>query len=60
MISRMTEQLEKLFVQQEELSDIEMEPMTDTGHAFGLLLHGANITEYTLRDDIDKVYIFNV
>ena len=53
----MTEQLEKLFVQQEELSDIEMEHMTDTGNAFGLLLHGANITEYTctLRDDIDKV-----
>ena len=56
----MTKQLEKLFVKQQELSDIEMEPMTDTGHAFGLLLHGANITEYTLRDDIDKVYIFNV
>ena len=56
----MTKQLKKLFVQQQELSDVEMEPMTDTGHAFGLLLHGANITEYTLRDDIDKVYIFNV
>ena len=55
MISKMSEQLLKLFVQQRELSDIEKERMTDTQYAYGLLLHAANIQEYRMSDDIDKV-----
>ena len=55
MISKMSEQLLKLFVQQGELDDIEMERMTDTRYAFGLLLHAANIKEYKMIEDIDKV-----
>ena len=51
----MNRQLEKLFVQQKELSDIEKERMTDTQYAFGLLLHAANIKEYKMNDDLDKV-----
>ena len=51
----MNRQLEKLFVQQRELSDIEKERMTDTQYAFGLLLHAANIKECQLSDDIEMV-----
>ena len=54
MISKMSNQLLKLFVQQRELSDIEKERMTDTQYAFGLLFHAANIQEYRMSDDIDK------
>ena len=53
----MTKQLQKLFVQQRELDDIEKERMRDTQYAFGLLLHAANIKEYDMSDDIDKVIL---
>ena len=51
----MCEQLQRLFVQHRDLSDIEMERMTDTQYAFGLLLHAANIKEYNMSDEVDKV-----
>ena len=51
----MSEQLQKLFVVQGDLNDIEKERMTDTQYAFGLLIHAANIEEYQMSDDIDKV-----
>ena len=51
----MTKQLKKLFVLQGELDGVEKERMTDTQHAYGLLLHAANIKEYEMSDDIDKV-----
>ena len=56
MISKMSEQLRKLFVVQEEklhVDDIEKERMTDTQRAYGLLLHAANIEEYELSDDVN-------
>ena len=59
MISKMSEQLLKLFAQQGELDDTEKDRMADTRYAFGLLLHAANIKEYKMSDDIDKVYILN-
>ena len=55
MTSKITKQLQKLFVLQRELSDIEKERMTDTQYAFGLLLHAANIKECQLSDDIQMV-----
>ena len=51
----MEKQLQKLFVQQEGRSDIEIE---HTENAFGLLLHATNIK---MSDDIDEVLcIINV
>ena len=55
MISKMTKQLEKLFVLQGELDGVEKERMTDTQYAYGLLLYAANIEEYQMSVDIDKV-----
>ena len=55
MTSKITKQLQKLFVLQRELSDIEKERMTDTQYAYSLLLHAANIQEYQMSDDIDEV-----
>ena len=55
MITKMCEQLQKLFVQHRDLSNIEMERMIDTQYAFGLLLHAANIKEYKMSDEIHKV-----
>ena len=51
----MCQQLQKLFVQHRDLSDIEMERMTDTQYAFGLLLHAADIEEYKMSDELHKV-----
>ena len=55
MVLKMAEQLQKLFVHHRELDEIQKERMTDTQHAYGLLLHAANIKEYQLSGDIDKV-----
>ena len=55
MITKMCQQLQKLFVQHRDLSDIEMERMTDTQYAFGLLLHAADIEEYKMSDELHKV-----
>ena len=51
----MAEQLHKLFVPQGGLDEMEKQRMIDTQHAYGLLLHAANIKEYQLSGDIDKV-----
>ena len=48
----MVKQLQKLFVQQEGRSDIEMKY---TENAFGLLLHSTNIKDYQMSDDIVEV-----
>ena len=56
-ILEMKKQLQKLFVQQRELDDIEKERMRDTQYAFGLLLHAVNIKEYDMSDDIDEVIL---
>ena len=48
----MEKQLQKLFVQQEGRSDIDMKY---TENAFGLLLHAPNIKDYQMSDDIDEV-----
>ena len=55
MVLKMAEQLQKLFVHHRELDEIQKERMRDTQQAYGLLLHAANIKEYQLSGDIDKV-----